>query len=635
MIRRFLCKRDFLILLIRHQSAKLIQRKYRCHVATLNARAIADEYNSNDGAQFKQIFSNFKENFEEIFSSKRIHLVHVPSTSSSNFASQLQSNHYQCRLLSYLGSLTDVRESNNQKVGLTFLSHYDLDDYTQTQWSFILSIGRNKSAHRARFLTPQLIRKVAPLIATSSAALIDTKFMSKLRDHLRLVTSSGVLIPSFPGASVDLWRMALRHGLHVLGPLPSTCSIYSSRSGNRRIFQLAGISILPGVTNVLDSGDAVQELIEISWNNPNYTDWAITCDDVSLGPITAICSIKSDKELEAMRVGNTHGDSVEFHVYEEHFKLVFKKLLSVIYPRYFKNDDIFSTSSIQDFFSLFDSTGGVVEAIPDNIAGYPRVSLLITPSDTSVITTYDMIPAWFGHFVTAISPQSSTLNAVLIGAALEIGKAAREKGIIGFVDVQFVSTIVKGMPYIFGYSLEIGHSVWLSNWKAFDCLSRGIFDAESGTYTVSVGQNQFDLISQRCFVFTCPLYHPNLSLTGDLMSLTKKVKEFSLNLKDNPKRAAIPSFHVERRIGSLFLPCAALSRGFLSCGHVAVTADEALAVLKSITEFVTTDLNVYSGVVMSPDLPNVFNYCDLKTALKDYESRKKFVFRVEIRDPGE
>ncbi|KAL0223275.1 hypothetical protein P9112_002665 [Eukaryota sp. TZLM1-RC] len=623
--RGFLQRKEFRLLKKRIWACCLIQQVYRKHLAIKSARSKYQEFLTLDNQKFKEMFGDFKNNFDSIISSKRVHLI--PITNS-------------CLSL-VMGSLTDIRSSSSQKVSASIVLPFNLDEQTLTHWSFILSIGRSSCSHRARFIStwPFYSGGLTEHLPCSVASCLNGKTLKKIRDHTRFVTSSstssGLIIPSFPGPSLDHWRLASRLDLNVFGPLPSTIQIYGCRSGMRRIFSAAGVRLLPAVTDLIDSTEIVKGLIGLLEEFPVYYKFAIICDDLMGSQM--IIDLSDDVMIDDFRrlllAGEVYSDYDELFSYiDDNFGKFSQNFKPKCCLKREENTRFYSEMGLEDFFNLFDRTGGLVEVLPTEIISYPRVSLVINPQSTSIITTYDLIPSLcHTDYVAASSPSTSVLHAVLVGASLAIADAAREKGIIGFVDIQYYSIIENKVPVLYSNEVNFGHSDWLSCFKSFDCVTGGIFDPDSGNYHVAVGQNHLDLIGQRYFMFTKNLYHPNLTQVGDYVTFTKTLKEFSINTNTS-KRVTINSFHIERRLGALFLPCGPLSRGFLTAGCVTVTADEAFAVLKSITEFIVNDLGSFKGLSFNRNNPNEFTFTDLKSSLADYEKQSRFVIRLDFAD---
>ncbi|KAL0227552.1 hypothetical protein RCL1_003696 [Eukaryota sp. TZLM3-RCL] len=643
-IRGFFDRRNYIHFKNQLKAVNIISKYWQRFVASRSARQLADNYVSADISRFKQMYLIFCQNFRHVlFSSKRLHLVYVPTHIGSTATwSKIYPQNFNSQNISLLGSLCDVRDGD-QKVGVSLLTSVDLDNQTQTHFSFVLTIGRADSAHRARFVVPRTVSSIAPFLTLSSSLIVDKKSLSKVRDHLRLVIapndiSTAVIVPSSPGPNTDLWLLASRLGAHVLGPLPSTTSIYSCKSGMRRIFNTAGVEILPGKSDIIDSSDILSNLIDLMFTFPQYSKWALICEDCFAGA-SAIIDLDKDTDLKNLRsnIGRDGGATELRTSLFACLSSILSSITTIAFPFYSKVSEInndFELITFPRFLEFFDKSGGCIEAIPENICSYPRVSMLITPSSFILLTTYDMIPSNHFRFIAAISPQSSMIHLALTGASLDIVEVCRQKGIIGFIDIQFISVISQGLPLLYASHIEIGHSEWLSVWKSVDCVVRGCFDTETGVYSVKhAASTGISLSTQRSFVFSLPLFHQNLSLIGDYVNFSKKLRDFSINFTPNLRRVAIPTFNVERRIGSLFLPVGPLSRGFLVPCSITVTSDEGLALMKSISEFVTHDLSTHRGPCFSVVSPNEFSFGDLKTALSLHEKRPKFVFKIELKAP--
>jgi hypothetical protein len=120
--------------------------------------------------------------------------------------------------------------------------------------------------------------------------------------------------------------------------------------------------------------------------------------------------------------------------------------------------DLFPTWA--DFLDTFTRVGGVIEAVPASGSPLesPAVNLLIEPTgEVSIHSTHDHIFTADYHYVGASFPQQTANRRALNGAALAVGKVCAEKGIIGFVSVDFVSfRDAGGQQRLWAIDLNIG-----------------------------------------------------------------------------------------------------------------------------------------------------------------------------------
>ena len=193
--------------------------------------------------------------------------------------------------------------------------------------------------------------------------------------------------------------------------------------------------------------------------------------------------------------------------------------------------DLFPTW--EAFLDTFTRVGGVIEAVPPAAVDSPSVNLLIDPTgEVSVHSTHDHMFTADYHYVGATFPQQTANRRALNGASLAVGKVCAEKGIIGYVSVDFVSfRDSDGQQRLWAIDLNIGVHDTAVSFEMFRFLTNGHFNPNLGTYYADVqgggrgGGSQpvgagagvqgeeggDDDGGVRCYAVSDMTYHPNLA----------------------------------------------------------------------------------------------------------------------------
>lgn len=187
--------------------------------------------------------------------------------------------------------------------------------------------------------------------------------------------------------------------------------------------------------------------------------------------------------------------------------------------------------SWEAFLDTFTRVGGVIEAVPPAAVDSPSVNLLIDPTgEVSVHSTHDHIFTADYHYVGATFPQQTANRRALNAASLAVGKVCADKGIIGYVSVDFVSfRDGDGQQRLWAIDLNIGVHDTAVSFEMFRFLTNGHFNANLGTYYADVqggsgggGAGRISAAAQgedegegdggvRCYAVSDMTYHPNLA----------------------------------------------------------------------------------------------------------------------------
>jgi hypothetical protein len=149
--------------------------------------------------------------------------------------------------------------------------------------------------------------------------------------------------------------------------------------------------------------------------------------------------------------------------------------------------DLYST--YEEFMSAFCGNGGAVEAEPSNIQGRPSSGLMITPTgEVSVLCTHDNLFYNSHVFAAGIFPQTCVPAAAVFGASKAVGQTLFNKGVFGYVELQFTAWYdqERKMPCLWANKINLELTRKISSFKLFDFLMNGRFDSVNGEYEVNL-----------------------------------------------------------------------------------------------------------------------------------------------------
>jgi len=268
------------------------------------------------------------------------------------------------------------------------------------------------------------------------------------------------------------------------------------------------------------------------------------------------------------------------------------------------------------FERAFLRVGGVVEAAPSDIRGYPSMNMFIEPTgNVHPVSTHEkMCPA--PHFsVGSLFPQNSVPFNALNGASLAIGRTLFEKGVVGYVSIHFTAfwDSFHGGMRIWATDLFLSLTNTAASFVMFNFIMGGRFDVESGQYHIpensvaSVENDETDssgvelavidgenakatelsiastnaLGPQRCYVVHEYIYHPNLS--------TMQYSAFF-----NLCRLQGVSFDLRERLGTCFILVDSLAGGVLGLMSAGQSHYDALRLMSQTFEFIQEQVGTRS-----------------------------------------
>jgi hypothetical protein len=111
--------------------------------------------------------------------------------------------------------------------------------------------------------------------------------------------------------------------------------------------------------------------------------------------------------------------------------------------------------STQGFLNAIGTFAARIEAIPENIHGFPTVSLFLTGTEIRVIGTFDRIFHAPFRFVTNLIPAISAEPSSLLRMARQVGSCLMKKGVLGYVMIDFMSFLEEGEIRTVGFDIRL------------------------------------------------------------------------------------------------------------------------------------------------------------------------------------
>eukprot|EP00817_Percolomonadidae_sp_ATCC50343_P002369 CAMPEP_0117432188 /NCGR_PEP_ID=MMETSP0758-20121206/11716_1 /TAXON_ID=63605 /ORGANISM="Percolomonas cosmopolitus, Strain AE-1 (ATCC 50343)" /LENGTH=812 /DNA_ID=CAMNT_0005221935 /DNA_START=20 /DNA_END=2455 /DNA_ORIENTATION=+ len=431
--KMYVQRKRFLHLKQQDANALKIQRHWFLRVRFFETKRRIEHHLEDQYEKWQHRMKRFQKSWPRLANKKRM-IVHINSLSASE---QVRSSLPKFKLMeqSQLARiLVDLQMPLNHVV---FITPQPIGDEGKEYIINILeSQGVKKVRQRLTILFPEYY-DAFPEHTSLSRALFFSPHTLKYIKTLTL-GEDAYIVPGIVGKE-DL-RVALKLQLPILGPNPTTGEIYQTKSGSRRIFLKADVSIPPGKTDIENEKELLIHLCRKIVNNPEYERWLIKLDHECEGRGTAYLDIReinclSEEAREEMKEelnGNEEGmiDELQNRLYNELADGALKALLRFVSYVY----------TYETFMEALEKHGGLIEPVPSHVLGSPTVNLFIPPTgSTRIDSIQESLTSPEYSTLGAAYPQTTIPNEALAAASREIAAVCREKEIYGFVSIQFVS----------------------------------------------------------------------------------------------------------------------------------------------------------------------------------------------------
>jgi hypothetical protein len=624
---RMHCKRgDFQDWQHRSAAASTIQIYFRGHLQRKDAVARLEQHREEQEQVWEELNRNFRSGWEGMKGRRRV-AIHIPSMSYEE----------HCRKgITHLGIRQNMQIAArlcalaDPMVDVLYVSPYELTDDVRGYYEKLLEVGGGGGtvqdpSTRFRVIVPENKDRFPRHFSLSSLLLYSPVALHRAKRFLK--GKDAYIVPGTVGPEDKL--LALLLNVPLMGPPPDASALYSTKSGAKRLFSAADVNIPVGAHDIYDVDELVATLVKLICTNLDVSRWIIRVDDDTDGRGVALLDVDllecvGQLRAERLRLGGTDGhywtrpevqEAARIRLEEEIRDGQIARKVTLPNKSLYKNWAQFSTAFIR--------VGGVVEAAPADIRGYPTMSMFIEPSGVvHPVSTHEMM---FQHPHTAVGsifPQYSIPYDALKGASAAIGQVLVTKGIFGYVSVNYTAFYdsFHGAMRLWGTDITLGLTNTAASFVMFNFILGGRFDTNNGEYHLQpddklleedsimddgsgtlvvrgddggAGEAQLDRSTRnivdkakgkgtrRHFVCHDYIYHPNLS-------------SLQYSTFFNLCRLQGVSFDLKQKCGTAFMLVDSLAAGVLGMISVAETRFEALRCMSQTFEFMQEQVGTRS-----------------------------------------
>ena len=262
----------------------------------------------------------------------------------------------------------------NPDVEVIYVSPFPLDDEIIDYFKKILQIGGvEKPSTKLTVVVPENTDAFPAHLPLSSVLMYSPYAMHRIRQICK--TKAGYIVGGFQGWQER--RLCLELNLPIMQAELQICSLFNTRSGAKRVFMAADVSVAVGAHDIYDEEDFVIALTKLIASNLDVARWCFKIDTDYNNVGTAyfdVKGLKCAKELRMERdqlcfihkgdVGAWHQSDVQLLARAK----ILKDLRSCLHSKAVCcGREMFR--SFKTFLAHFVRVGGVIEAEPGTPAG--------------------------------------------------------------------------------------------------------------------------------------------------------------------------------------------------------------------------------------------------------------------------
>ena len=499
--RMFKAKTAYKQLMFLMGKAKVIQFAFRRFLRVKNTRKSAANSFKQKMTEWKEIQQKFKQDWPFLITRRRLE-IHLSSLSIDELR-RLTMDKFLVRQNLQLSRIFAIQDPN---VDILFISAFEMSPEILGYYTKILELGNIQEVNsRLTFLAPDISPHIPSHCSTTRALLYSPGCISTIKGMIKHKTAYIV-----PGVmSKDEVELSVLLKVPVLGGDPYKCSLFSTKSGSKRILNSAEVPIPIGTSDIYDEKELMATLTRLIASNLYVDTWILKIDNEFGGRGHASVDISGSKLVKQLRkAGNELTEQVQEELYN-YLNLVLPKKIKIAVPAIYP--------TWKDYLKEFTRVGGVIEASPSfpaaKIQGV-KVSFCILPDgNVTLIGAYDKLEA--KKYVSAgfLFPQTSLPNMNLQMLVSSIGTVLFDKEIIGHVSVDLVAfpdeNMKSGHPLFWAVDLDCAATESSAVMSFFDFLMEGTLDPVTGFYNLSLPV-QDQVQNSRYFLYLPYIHHPGL-----------------------------------------------------------------------------------------------------------------------------
>ena len=553
-IRMYLQRRKFIVLRESNFAALLIQRHWQIHQNHMTTRLNITKGLSAEETAWRRLMDNFIKNWGVTRHEKRI-IIHLPSL--SYLPSQCATiPFYNCFQNSQLARILDLADPN---VEVVYISPFPIEHEALQYYTRLLQMmGVTDISSRLHIIVPENQSRLPQGISLTRAVVYSQRNIKRLEALTR--GKKSYIIPCV--VSKEELQLAARLKLPMIGPDPAISQHFASKSGAKRIFELADVVTPIGAYDMFEEGELLVILSKFIAEYQEHSRWLIKIDNEFNGRGLACIDTRRLRCLEEERTTSdiaTLREKIYLELKDYIGKRV-KIISQAVYPEW------------SLFIKAFNESGGVVEAVPQECISSPVANLYIHPDGAvQLLSVQEQVlsPQYCG--LGASFPQTTVPHAAIRDASLSVANVCYQKKIMGYVSIEYVVFKRNGQLRLWAVDLELHLTNNSLAHRLFQCASGTTMNPETGQCISSSSNEPLH------YVYSGLIYHPFIgALRHSVFFNHCKLRGLA--------------FDTVERIGTVFHLVDSILRGCVGVLCIGKAEEDSVRMLSEAIEFIQQQL---------------------------------------------
>lgn len=473
LIRRFLARCRVTYMRLRNTAALIIQccyRTWRCVQCTTQQ---LQKRRMEDNARWEAMQAEFKSDWKKI-SAHEHYVIHIPSLSVQEHL-RLGVSDLLVRQNIQLPRIADAALSPHCHV--IYVAPFHMPEEV-LDFNKRMTERYGTYTSRLHIVVPENSDRLPPHFPLSSALLYSPKCQKKIKALIK--GRPAYIVPGV--ASWQEKRLSETLLIPLLAPSPQSLTEYTTKSGAKTAFMESEVNVPIGAHDIYDTETFMLAFTKLMSGNLSVDRWLVKLDAdyehfswafLDVEKLESVLELRKEKEkMEQMNDQNPQS-----WLHPDIQMLARTKILKELSGTIAKNIVICAPHIYQNwdkYLLYLGRYGGVIEAEPKNVRGYPSVNMFIEPTgDISIHSTHDLMPEKGRYqLLAALFPSTTVPTRALEGASMSVAKNLYKKGVIGHVTINFVvfKDMGKKQLRMWGLDVEPGLGDYACSYKYFDLL---------------------------------------------------------------------------------------------------------------------------------------------------------------------
>eukprot|EP00795_Rhopilema_esculentum_P006132 gene6132-11522_t len=430
-----------------------------------------------------------KQNWQKLQDSKRV-IIHIPSL---GYAQQVRD---------FLPDISDLQNRQGQtffkdpNVDVIYVWPWQFSEDTEKYYMKLLDLTDKKRddieppSKRCSLISPESAHRFpAHRMCVSTLLKYSTRTLNRIKSLIK--GKNAYIVPGL--MHVDDLYVSDFLDVPVLGCEPEVATLYSSKSGARRIFEDANIDRGPAETDIYSITQLHESLANLVAANLHTKRWLFKIDDEVEGRGIAYCDVVSHLTCYnwALKEARRYGEKWNKKWAREATYIKIISEIPEILDKYSIVVDKNRFYTWSEFLNEYLSKGGVIEASPpsESVTSL-SVNVLIDPLGRSeIISASDQIHGLSPYRCLGFTfPQLSVEPNDIQTMTDAICSSCRNRGILGYLSINFVTFIDPSSlkQRLWPVGLDLSYSASHSTFQVLKHVTRGVYNFSSNSLTVPV-----------------------------------------------------------------------------------------------------------------------------------------------------